>query len=52
MEEERHAGHLAAFLGFALAFAFDVLDVMAHIVVVVGLLHHHFHVSTSRTAPY
>ena len=45
MMEERENNHLAAFVGFAVAFAFDVLDVLAHIVVVVGLLHQHFHVS-------
>lgn len=44
MQEERHGGNLPAFLGFAVAFTFDVLDVLAHVVVVVGLLHHHFQV--------
>ncbi|GIL69497.1 hypothetical protein Vretimale_13600 [Volvox reticuliferus] len=44
MMEERHNGHLAAFLGFLVAFTFDVLDVLAHIAVVVGLLHQHFQV--------
>jgi hypothetical protein len=44
MMEERHTGNRPALVGFAIAFAFDVLDVVAHIVVVLGLLHHHFHV--------
>ncbi|EFJ42337.1 hypothetical protein VOLCADRAFT_97607 [Volvox carteri f. nagariensis] len=44
MVEERANGHLAAFLGFLVAFTFDVLDVLAHIVVVVGLMHQHFQV--------
>ncbi|GLI62676.1 hypothetical protein VaNZ11_005352 [Volvox africanus] len=44
MVEERHNGHLEAFLCFLVAFTFDVLDVLAHIVVVVGLLHQHFQV--------
>jgi hypothetical protein len=49
MMEERHNGHLAAFLGFLVAFTFDVLDVLAHIVVVVGLLHQHFQVRAARS---
>lgn len=44
MMEERAHGHKAATACFALAFVFDVLDVLAHIVIVVGLLHHHFNV--------
>lgn len=44
MVEERAHGHFAPFLGFLLAFTFDVLDVLAHIVVVVGLMHQHFQV--------
>lgn len=42
--QERAHGNRAAATCFAVAFFLDVLDVLAHIVVVTGLLHHHFHV--------
>lgn len=44
MMEERHERNTLSTIGFAVAFLFDLLDVVAHLVIVVGLLHEYFHV--------
>jgi len=48
LREERAAGRAWAARAFLVAFIGDVLDVGMHAVVVLGLLHHNFHVSRVR----